>query len=346
MILAGFGIQDKGQLLMKSVRLHGTGNLQIHEEPVPVAGMGEKLVRIKSVGVCGSDLHWFSEGSIGDAKLEHPLVLGHEFAGVTEDGQRVAIDPAIPCGHCEYCDHGHPNLCDNLIFAGHGKTDGALREWMAWSEKSLFPVPDSLSDADAAMLEPLGVAIYTVDLGKLQAGMTVGVFGCGPIGLLIIQMAKLSGASTIIATDKLAHRVEAAKSFGATPAFLAEEGRELEEIRAATNGRGVEVAFEAAGPQDCVDAAFAAVAPGGKVILAGIPDNDKTSFSASMARRKGLTIKLVRRMKHTYPRAIELVWKGLVDVRSIVTRRFPLDQAAEAFRVAQRREGLKIIIEV
>jgi L-iditol 2-dehydrogenase len=311
-----------------------------------VAGAGEKLVRVKSVGVCGSDLHWFAEGSIGDAKLEHPLVLGHEFAGITEDGQRVAIDPAIPCGYCEFCEHGHPNLCANLLFAGHGKTDGALREWMAWSEKSLFPIPDSISDADGAMLEPLGVALHTVDLGKLKAGMNVGVFGCGPIGLFIIQIAKRSGAAEIIATDKLAHRVEAAKSFGATHAFFAGEGRELDEIRAVTAGRGVDVAFEAAGRQDAVDTSFAAVTAGGKVILAGIPDDDKTSFSASSARRKGLTIKLVRRMKHTYPRAIELVAKGLVDVRSVVTHRFPLEQASEAFRVAERREGLKIIIEV
>lgn len=331
---------------MKSVRLHGTGNLQIHEEPVPVAGGGEKLVHVKSVGVCGSDLHWFAEGSIGDAKLEHPLILGHEFAGVTEHGQRVAIDPAIPCGHCELCVHGHPNLCSNLIFAGHGKTDGALREWMAWSEKSLLPIPDLISDDDGAMLEPLGVAIHTVDLGKLKAGMTVGVFGCGPIGLLILQVAKLSGAAKIIATDRLAHRLEAAKSFGATHAFMAGEGGELDQIRAATNGGGVDVAFEAAGTQGAVDTSFAAVATGGKIVLAGIPDDDKTSFSASTARRKGLTIKLVRRMKHTYPRAIELVSKGLVDVRSLVTHRFPLEDAHEAFRVAERREGLKIIIEV
>ena len=331
---------------MKSVRLHGTGDLRIHDEPVPIAGAGEKLVRIKSVGVCGSDLHWFSEGSIGDAKLERPLVLGHEFAGETEDGQRVAIDPAIPCGHCEFCEHGDPNLCSSLIFAGHGKHDGALREWMPWNEKSLFPIPDSLSFADGAMLEPLGVAIHTVDLGKLKAGMTVGVFGCGPIGLLIIQIAKLSGAVNIIATDKLAHRVEAAKTFGANDAFLAGGSRELGEIQAATNGRGVDVAFEAAGTQDAVDASFDAVVPGGKVILAGIPDDDRTSFSASIARRKGLTLKLVRRMKHTYPRAIEFVWKGLIDVRSLVTHRFPLDQTIEAFEVANRREGLKIIIDV
>ena len=122
---------------MKSIRLHGTGELQIHDEPVPVAGAGEKLVRVRSVGVCGSDLHWFSEGSIGDAKLEHPLVLGHEFAGETEDGQRVAIDPAIPCGHCEFCEHGHPNLCTNMIFAGHGQQDGALREFASWPEPML-----------------------------------------------------------------------------------------------------------------------------------------------------------------------------------------------------------------
>jgi L-iditol 2-dehydrogenase len=331
---------------MKSVRLHGTGNLQIHEEPVPVAGAGEKLVRIKAVGVCGSDLHWFAEGSIGDAKLDHPLVLGHEFAGITEDGQRVAIDPAIPCGSCEYCVHGHPNLCANLIFAGHGQTDGGLREWLAWSAKSLIPIPDSISDADGAMLEPLGIAIHTVDLGKLKSGMTVGVFGCGPIGLLILQVAKLSGAAKIIATDKLAHRVDAAKRFGADQTFLVDGDARLPEIEMVTNGRGVDVAFEAAGTQDAVDTAFAAVASGGKVVLAGIPNDDRTAFSASTARRKGLTIKLVRRMKHTYPRAIELVSKGLVDVRSVVTHRFLLEDAVEAFRVAERREGLKIIVEV
>lgn len=331
---------------MRSVRLHGTGDLRNHDEPVPIAGAGEKLVHIKSVGVCGSDLHWFSEGEIGDAKLERPLVLGHEFAGETEAGQRVAIDPAIPCGRCEFCEHGHPNLCENMIFAGHGQQDGALREWMAWNEKSLFPIPDSISDAEGAMLEPLGVAIHSVDLGKIKAGMTVGVFGCGPIGLLIIQMAKLSGAVNIIATDKLVHRVEAAKGFGASHAFLVGDSSQLSEIRAATNGRGVDVAFEAAGTQEAVDASVAAVASGGKVILAGIPNDDKTSFSASTARRKGLTLKLVRRMKHTYPRAIELVSKGLVDVRSLVTHRFPLEQASEAFQVAEQREGLKVIIEL
>lgn len=331
---------------MKVVRLHAHGELRTHDEPRPATEAGETLVRVKAVGVCGSDLHWFNEGEIGDAKLKHPLVLGHEFAGETEAGQRVAVDPAIPCGHCEFCKRGHPNLCENMIFAGYGDTDGALREYGSYPPRCLFSLPDSLSYADGAMLEPLGVAIHAVDLGKLRAGMSVGVFGCGPIGLLIVQLARLSGASKIIATDILPHRVEAAKHFGADHAVLAEAVRELDEIRAATGGRGVDVAFEAAGEQEAVDDAFAAVVRGGKVILVGIPSEDRTFFSASIARRKGLTIKLVRRMKHTYPRAIALVSKNLVDVRSLVTHRFPLADAREAFRVARQREGLKIIIEV
>jgi L-iditol 2-dehydrogenase len=233
-----------------------------------------------------------------------------------------------------------------MTFAGHGSTDGAMQEYMAWPEKCLFPIPDSLSDADGAMLEPLGVAIHAVDLGHIKAGMSVGVFGSGPIGLLIMQMARLSGAAQIIATDLLPHRLAAAEAHGADHAFLAEDPDEVKNILLATHGRGVDIAFDAAGTQTAVDTSFAVASNGGKVILAGIPDDDHTSFTASVARRKGLTIKLVRRMKHTYPRAIDLVSKDLVDVRSMVTHRFPLEQSAEAFQLANRREGLKVIIEL
>ncbi len=331
---------------MKTIRLHGPHNIRLHDEAVPTPAVGEKLLKITSAGICGSDVHWLKEVSIGDARLTHPLVLGHEFAAVTESGERVAVDPAIPCGKCEFCMKGHPNLCPHILFAGHGGIDGALREYMTWNEKCLFPLPDSLTNEEGAMLEPLGVAIHAADLAHLKTGMTVGVFGCGPIGLLIIQLVKLAGAEKIIATDKLPHRVEAAKTYGANHVFCVEDRLEGSAVLAATGGRGVDVAFEVAGDQGAVDDAFAAVIPGGKVILAGIPDNDSTSFSASLARRKGLTIKLVRRMKHTYPRAIDLVSQGLVDVRSLVTHHFPLVQAEEAFLAAERREGLKVMINV
>lgn len=331
---------------MNVLRLHGVHDLRLSDEPRPVPLPGEQMLRVTSVGICGSDLHWFSQQGIGDSRLTRPMVLGHEFAAVTENGERVAVDPAIPCGKCEFCHRGHPNLCPNVRFAGHGAVDGAMREYMTWDKEYLFPLPDALTEDDGAMLEPLGVAIHAVDLAHLKTGMTVGVFGCGPIGLLIIQLARLSGASKVIATDILAHRVEAAHSLGVDRAYQVEGRLPATAILKETGGRGVDVAFEVAGVQDAVDDSFAAVIPGGKVILVGIPDDDKTMFSASVARRKGLTIKLVRRMKNTYPRAIDLVVKGRVDVRSLVTHQFALAQGAEAFAVAAQREGLKVIIRI
>jgi L-iditol 2-dehydrogenase len=315
---------------MISARLHAIGDIRLLDEPTPTPGTGEVLVHVKAVGLCGSDLHWFTEAGIGDSHLARPLVLGHEFAGVTEAGQRVAVDPAIPCGKCQCCRTGNPNLCPHLHFAGHGADDGALREMLAWPTSCLFPLPDSLSDDDGAMLEPLGVALHAVDLGKVRPGTSVGVFGCGPIGLLVLQVAQAAGATDVFVMEPLAHRMAVAQQLG---------GKEW------TPGIDVAVAFECAGENGAVENAIAAARPGGKVILIGIPGDDRTSFTASVARRKGLTIKVVRRMKHTYPRAIQLVESRQVDVHSLVTHHFPLNKVAEAFAVAQRREGLKVIIE-
>ena len=334
---------------MKVLRLHGVGDVRFHDEPIPSPAPGEEIVRVKAVGVCGSDLHWFTEAGIGSSRWVKPIVLGHESAGVIESGlrrgTRVAIDPAIPCGKCEFCERGHPNLCENLYFAGTATDDGTFREYIAWPSRCLFPLPDTLSDADGAMLEPLGIALFALDLCHLKLGMTVGVFGCGPIGLLILQLARLAGAGQLLATDLLPHRLEAARQFGATVFLADKDSREAAEVLKATHGKGVDVAFEAAGESAAVETAVAAAKSGGKVILVGIPADDRTSFNASNARRKGLTLKAVRRMKHTYPRAIRLVESGLVDVRSIVTHRFPFSEAAQAFALAEKREGLKFMVE-
>jgi L-iditol 2-dehydrogenase len=333
---------------MKALRLHKVGDLRLHDEPKPVPDPGEVLLRVTAVGICGSDLHWLSEAGIGDAQLREPLILGHEFAGVMESGQqpgqRVVADPAISCGACELCLEGNPNLCTAIRFAGHDAEDGALREFMPWPAQFLHPIPDSLTDADGVMLEPLGVAVHAVDLGHVKPGMAVGIFGCGPIGLLTLQVARAAGATTLIATERLPHRLEAARALGAT-AVLRADGREPGEILRLTGGKGVDVALEATEENDGVEAAIEAARPGGRVILIGIPGDDRTAFTASVARRKGLTIKLTRRMKHVYPRAIRLVESGLVDVRSLVTDRFPMADFDQAFAIAQRREGLKVIIE-
>jgi L-iditol 2-dehydrogenase len=331
---------------MLTYRLTSRRNIQSFEVPCPVPEEGQQLLKITSVGICGSDLHWFSEGEIGDATLKNPLVLGHEFAAITQDGIRVAVDPSSPCLRCEVCQKGHPNLCPNVRFAGHGSIDGALREWMAWDRNCFFPIPDAMSNEDAAMLEPLGVAIHAVDLAHLKIGMTVAIFGSGPIGLLILQLVKLSGAIPVLVTDRLQHRTESALQFGADQSIMVSTSLDRSVLRELIGTRGVDVAFEVAGDQCAVDDAFEAVTLGGKVVLVGIPEDDHTHFSASVARRKGVTIKMVRRMKFTYPRAIDLVSMGSVDVRSLITHRFPLAQTQQAFETAERRDGLKVIINI
>jgi L-iditol 2-dehydrogenase len=335
---------------MRVARLYGAGEIRLTDEPVPEVPPGHSLVRVTAVGVCGSDLHWYSEAGIGDARLGRPLVIGHEFAGVVEGGPRhgeaVAVDPAMPCGECELCLEGHRNLCLRMRFAGHGEQDGALREYVAWPTDLLRSLPEGFTAADGAMLEPLGVAIHAVDLGHLRVGMTVGVFGCGPIGLLLLQVARAAGASTIVAVDPLAHRREAARRLGADLVLAPDEVGDPATLaaRAGGNAHGVHVAFEVAGVDDAVELAVNAARPGARVILVGIPGEDRTSFPAGNARRKGLTIKLSRRMKEVYPRAIALVRSGRVDVRSVVSETFPLADVGKAFEVAVARTGLKIAI--
>jgi L-iditol 2-dehydrogenase len=332
---------------VRVARLHGPRDVRVHEEERPKPGPGQALVRVEAVGLCGSDLHWFEGGGIGGDRIGRPVVPGHEMAGRTEDGRLVAVEPAIACERCALCLEGHPNLCPAIRFSGHGEVDGSMREWMAWPERNLLALPDGFTAVDGAMLEPLGVAIHTVDLAHVRPGSSVGVFGAGPIGLLCLQVARAAGAARLVATDLASrpHRLEAARDAGAR-AFAAEDGLEAKAILKAVGGHGLDVAIEAAGEQAAVEAAVEAVRPGGRVVLAGIPPDERTSFRASTARRKGLTIVLVRRMKHTYPRAIALAAAGRVDLRSMVTHRFPLAEAARAFEVAARREGLKVIVDL
>ncbi len=331
---------------MRVARLYGTGDIRVGDEPEPAGserapgdGDGEALVRVTAVGICGSDLHWWAEGAIGDAKLSRPLVLGHEGAGVIaagpRRGERVAIDPAIPCEACRACHDGYRNLCYNIRFAGHGETDGMLREQLRWPARLLHSLPDQVSDDAGALLEPLGVALHAMDLGHVPFGGRVTVVGCGPIGLLLLQVLHAAGADAITAVEPLPHRREAAAACGADE--VAEPGADL-------TGYGADVAFEVAGTDDAVRLAMESVRPGGRVVLAGIPDNNVTTFTASLARRKGLTIAMVRRMNDVYPRAISLAARGAVALDPLVSRRASLDEAVTAFATAQRRLGLKVLI--
>jgi L-iditol 2-dehydrogenase len=336
---------------MKSLRIYGARDLRMSDETIPTPGPGEELIQVTAVGLCGSDIHWYSEGGIGSNTIERPLVLGHEFAAVIaagpRKGTRVAVDPALPCMECESCQEGNPNVCPNVRFAGHAEVDGAMREYMTWPSHAIFPIPDNLSFAGGTLLETLGVAMHAINLGPITPADKVAVLGCGPVGLLTIQMARLAGATRIFATDRIASRLEMAGDMGATDLLLADDASgEAAAISKATAGRGMDVVYEAAGDPAAVETAVRACKAGGRVVLIGIPVEDRTSFTASIARRKGLTIMISRRMKHTYPRAIDLASSGKVDLKSLVTHSFTFGDFDKAFQTAVKRTGIKVILDL
>jgi L-iditol 2-dehydrogenase len=347
---------------MLAARLHGPRDLRVERVPAPgPPAAGQVLLRVKTTGICGSDLHSYADGRIGDTVIASPLVIGHEFSAVVEAagpgafdgghqplaaGTRVAVDPAQPCGRCESCDEGHPNLCHRLHFCGNYPDGGSLCEWLHMPAKSCFPVPDAIDDTGAALIEPLGVAIHAVDLAKIRVGDTVAVIGAGAIGLMILQLVRLSGASAVFVADKFPWRLALAERWGARPVPCDgpdPAGLVLRETR----DRGVDVAIEAAWADASIAQAVDMARLGGRVVLVGIPGDDCLTMKHSTARRKGLTIRLSRRMKHIHRRAIDLILRGRVDLHALISHRFPLAQAAEAFELnAAYQDGVvKVVID-
>jgi L-iditol 2-dehydrogenase len=324
-----------------AARLHGARDLRLVEEPDPVPGPDESLVRVDAVGICGSDLHWFLEGRIGENQLSAPVVPGHEMGGTIvagrRAGQRVAIEPAIPCGRCRYCLAGWVNLCPTCRFAGQGTVDGGFRQLMAWPDALLSGVPDGITDDQVPLIEPLLIGLHADSLRPVRRGDQVAVVGCGPIGLLQVQVARLADPARILAVEPLAHRRAAALQAGAD---------EARDALAPGDGDPVfDVVYEASGSPGAVAAAVDLARPGGTVVLEGIPDDDTTTIQASVARRKGLTLALVRRSVPANERAYRLIEAGRIRLEGLVTGRLPLTSATEAFELAAARQGLKVVVE-
>ena len=330
---------------MKALFLDAPGQLRLGE--YEEADSPDHLrLRVQAVTICGSDLHYYKEGAIGSSVAREPHILGHEFSAIVDDergaefgfpqGTLVAVDPAEPCHTCEWCERGEFNLCPNVKFSGSAPIHGALREVFHARPEALFKLPAGFDSADAALLEPLGVAIHAIDLAKIKLGASVAVVGAGAIGLLILQLVKVVGAAEVHALEPIGFRRELALKLGADSAHATPA-----ELLSATNGRGVDVVLEAtdspSGPEDACTVARI----GGKVILVGIPDGDKFTLTAAQVRRKGLTIKLSRRMGHVYPRAIQLLAQKRVNVKAIATHHFTLQNAPDAFKLqAERQDGV------
>ena len=349
---------------MQAARLFGPKQIRIGDEAGPAAPEpGEITLAIKTVGICGSDLHMYESGRIGYTQIEKPVILGHEFMGEVialgdraldgmhqplKIGQRVAVEPAVPCWRCEICEHGHPNLCPNHYFYGLYPEDGALRQRMNVSARNCFPMPDSLSDDVGPLLETLGVAIHAIDLAKIRIARSVAVRGAGPVGLLSIRRAALAGARQIFAFDKFSWRVNMARAWGASHAYNVDDCDPADAVRELTGGRGVDVAIEAAWADHSVQQAADMARNGGRLVLVGIPPDDRLTLQHSVARRKGLTIMMSRRMKHTYPRAIALAASGQVKLDELVSHRYGLEETARAYASnAAYEPGLnKVILRV
>jgi L-iditol 2-dehydrogenase len=342
---------------MRAMRLVKERTFEVFEDPEPSPGQGEALLRVQAIGICGSDIHSVTHLQIGSIKLDKPFVLGHEFSAIVERvgegvdpewvGKLVAVDPCISCEKCEHCIEGNPNLCANTLFAGTFPYEGAMRDYIVHPVNLLHELPEGFNSSDGAMLEPAGIALHSVNLGHVHAGDRIAVFGCGPIGLLTMQIARAAGASEIIAVEPIEYRREWAHKLGAD-VVLDSDGGQIEAILDRTRGRGVDVAFEAAGQVEPVSDAVEVARPGGRVVVIGIPPENQVSFREATARTKGLSLYFVRRMKHTYDRTIAMVESGQLDIRSLVTHHFQFEQAAEGYEmVEQRSDGLiKAMIHV
>ena len=319
---------------MRAALLHGVRDLRIGEAVKPQRAEDEVLLRVRAVGICGSDLHHYLEGAIGSTRAAEPFILGHEFAaeviegGELAPGTLVAVDPNRSCGACEWCQAGYPNLCPNVKFAGVPPYQGALAEYITAQPGALIPLPAGFEAATAALLEPLGVAIHALDLARLKPMESVGVLGAGPIGLLIMQVARWCGAGQLVVVEPQAYRRKLALALGADAVFSS-----WDEVKPATGGRGVDVVIEATtsplGPQHAAET----VRIGGRLVLVGIPEGDQFTLTASLVRRKGLSIKLSRRMGHVYTRAIDMVQRGQVKVAPLITHTFSLEETPKAFKL-------------
>ena len=321
--------------MSQAVYIHGPMDARVAHFNLRDGQAGEVLLDVAAVGLCGSDLHYYKDGGIGAARIAEPFVPGHEFGGfLVEDldelglarGTLVAVDPNKACGHCEWCHAGHPNLCPNVEFIGAPPFNGAMTSKIWVPKSQLVSLPASIDPLKAVMLEPLGVAIHAVDLAKPRLLERVAVIGCGPIGLLLIEVLKAAGAGEIFVAEPMAHRRAMAEKLGATKA-----GASVAEIVEWSSG-GCPLVIEATNSPYGFRDAVSAARIGGRVVLVGIPDGDVYHLNAADARRRGLKIKFARRMGEVYPRAIQLVDQGKVDVVSMVTHRIGLAETPNVFQ--------------
>lgn len=342
---------------MRAAVLHQARDLRLEEVPTPEYGPDDVLVKIKSVGICGSDVHYWRTGHIGAFVVKAPMILGHEVAGVVAEvganvtslkpGDRVALEPGVPCRRCEACKTGRYNLCPDVRFFATPPVDGALSDYAVSPADFAYKIPDTLSLDAAALIEPLSVGLHACRRGGLTAGQSVFIAGAGPIGLTSLAAAKAAGATDVFISDVRPHRLEIAKKMGATHTFGAREDAEAI-VKEATAGRGVDLAIECAGAEAALISCLKTAKSGGTIVVVGLGEDPNYTLPMVELAVKELDIKGIFRYVYTYPAAINLLASGAVDVEAMITHHFPLDDMLSAFEYAEKGTdgAVKVMVEV
>ncbi len=328
--------------------LHGIGDLRIEEHTMPVPGPHEVVVEVYSVGICGSDVHYYEHGRIGDHVVRAPMVLGHEASGVVVDpgdsglraGQRVAVEPGVPCGHCEQCRRGTYNLCPDVVFFATPPVDGALARYVAVHEAYAHPVPDSISDDAAALIEPLSVGLWANRRAGTGIGSRVLVTGAGPIGVLCALTARVAGAGWVGIADVHPDRLAAAGRFGLDDVIDARTGVDYADFRP-------DILLECTGAPPVVTAGIKALRPLGTAVLVGMGPSEEQSLPVSLIQNRELSVTGTFRYAHTYPDAIAMVASGRVDLDALVGARLPLADSEAALTMGRTDPAvLKTVVRV
>jgi len=337
---------------MKAMVLNGLSRMNMIDKPDPrIIRPNDVLIRMKSVGVCGSDIHYYTEGKIGSQVVQYPFTVGHEGAGIIEEigpsvtrvkpGDRVAIDPAMPCFTCDQCVSGRFHTCRKLKFLGcPGQAEGCLSEFIVMPESSCFPLADTLTLDQAALSEPLAIGVYATRLfGSLQ-GLKIAILGSGPIGISVLLPALVNGASRVFMTDRIDARLNIAARMGASWTGNPDSEDIVSEILCREPGQ-LDAVFECCGRQEAADQAVQLLKPGGTLMIIGIPSFGRWSFDVDLLRRKEISIRNVRRQNEAVDGTLEMIADGRLKPDPMQTHNFSFDRAVEAFdMVAGYQDGV------
>lgn len=343
---------------MKTAVMLGIGKMGFEERPIPVPKDNEVLVKLEYVGICGSDLHYYETGAIGDYVVKPPFVLGHEPGGTVVEvgkdvkhlnvGDRVALEPGKTCGHCEFCKTGNYNLCPDVVFFATPPVDGVFQEYVAHEAALCFKLPDNVSTMDGALIEPLAVGFHAAIQGGAKAGQTAVVMGAGCIGLVTMMALKAMGVSRVFVVDIMEKRLQKALELGADGVINASQTDAVEEVKKLTDGRGCDLAVETAGTQITAVQTIHMTKKGAAIVLVGYSKSGEMTLPMSLALDKELTFKTVFRYRHIYPMAIDAVAAGKVNLKGIVTDVFDLDDVQNAMdhSVNNKADIVKAVIRI